>query len=98
MEAERDPPQAWSLLVANACAGLMPTANSAGTVNNPPPPASASIKPASMATKKSTASSSGDTMKISTKLSITVHAHPVAPGKKAATEAVTSSQAEWFQV
>jgi hypothetical protein len=77
---------------ASACAGLMPTASRAGTVNNPPPPARASINPASMATKKSATSSSGDTINNSTKLSITVHAHPVAPDKKAAAEAVSSSQ------
>ncbi len=93
-----EPPQACSLLVASAWAGVMPAASSAGMVSSPPPPARESINPARMATKKSTASSSGETKKRSLKFSIKVHARPVAPGRKAATAAVSSSQASLRQV
>ena len=39
-------------------AGGMPVASKAGMVSNPPPPAIASIKPAKVATEKSSAKSS----------------------------------------
>ena len=67
-------------------------------VSNPPPPAIESINPASMATKKRTPSNSGETINRLLNVSIRSRAHPVAPGRKAATEAVSSSQALLFPV
>ena len=49
--AEKEPPHACNLLVPNANAGGIPVINKAGIVIKPPPPAIASINPATNATK-----------------------------------------------
>ena len=53
IDAESVPKDPCSLLVASACTGGVWNNSKAGSVMRPPPPATASIKPAKVATKAS---------------------------------------------
>lgn len=91
-------PQAYNLLVVSALTGDIPVAVNAGMVSSPPPPAIESINPASVATRKGAPSDGGETISKLLNVSIRSHAYPVAPGRKATAEAISSSQILLFLV